>query len=155
MLVLCLVLQVQADTLLGRVVSVADGDTITVLDDTNTQHKIRLTGIDAPEKRQAFGNIAKQSLADMVAGQSVAVEWVKADKYGRKLGKVLLAGLDCNLVQVKRGLAWHYKQYQREQSPLDQQIYSAAEIEARQVKAGLWRDADPVPPWEFRHKDKP
>jgi len=154
-LVLCLVLQVQADTLLGRVVSVADGDTITVLDDTNTQHKIRLTGIDAPEKRQAFGNVSKQSLADMVAGQSVAVEWVKADRYGRKLGKVLLAGLDCNLVQVKRGLAWHYKQYQREQSPTDQQIYSAAEIEARQVQAGLWRDAAPVPPWEFRHKAKP
>ena len=154
-LALCLVLQVQADTLLGKVINVADGDTITVLDNTNTQHKIRLTGIDAPEKRQAFGNVSKQSLADMVAGQSVAVEWVKADRYGRKLGKVLLAGLDCNLVQVKRGLAWHYKQYQREQSPADQQIYSAAEIEARQGQAGLWRDAAPVPPWEFRHKVTP
>jgi len=84
-LVLCLVLQVQADTLLGRVVSVADGDTITVLDDTNTQHKIRLTGIDAPEKRQAFGNVSKQSLADMVAGQSVVVEWVKADRHARPI----------------------------------------------------------------------
>jgi len=154
-LALCLVLQVQADTLLGKVINVADGDTITILDNTNTQHKIRLTGIDAPEKRQAFGNVSKQSLADMVAGQSVAVEWVKADKYGRKLGKVLLAGLDCNLVQVKRGLAWHYKQYQREQSPTDQQSYAAAEIEARAAKLGLWRDADPVPPWEFRHKGKP
>lgn len=106
----------QADTLLGKVIDVADGDTITVLDDTNTQHKIRLTGIDAPEKRQAFGNVSTQSLVEQVAGQSVAVEWVKVDKYGRKLGKVLLAGLDCNLEQVKRGLAWHYKQYQREQS---------------------------------------
>ena len=77
MLALCLVLQVQADTLLGKVINVADGDSITVLDDTNTQHKIRLTGIDAPEKRQAFGNVFKQSLADMVAGQSVTVEWVK------------------------------------------------------------------------------
>jgi len=151
-LALCLVLQVQADTLLGKVVSVADGDTITVLDDTNTQHKIRLAGIDAPEKRQAFGNVSKQSLADMVAGQSVAVEWGKADRYGRKVGKVLLGGLDCNLVQVNRGLAWHYKQYQREQSPTDQQIYSMAEVAARQVQAGLWRDAEPMPPWEFRHK---
>jgi len=155
MLVLCLVFQVQADTLLGKVINVADGDTITILDDTNTQHKIRLTGIDAPEKRQAFGNVSKQSLADMVAGQSVAVEWVKADKYGRKLGKVLLAGLDCNLVQIKRGLAWHYKQYQREQSPTDQKSYAAAEIEARAAKLGLWRDADPVPPWEFRHQVAP
>ena len=155
MLALCLVFQVQADTLLGKVINVADGDTITVLDDTHTQHKIRLTGIDAPEKRQAFGNVSKQSLVEQVAGQSVAVEWVKVDKYGRKVGKVLLAGLDCNLVQIKRGLAWHYKQYQREQSPTDQQSYAAAEIEARQVQAGLWRDADPVPPWEFRHKGKP
>ena len=71
----------------------------------------------------------------------------KADRYGRKVGKVLLAGLDCNLVQVKRGLVWHYKQYQREQSPADQQSYAAAEIEARQVQAGLWRDAAPVLPW--------
>ena len=155
MLALCLVFQVQADTLLGKVINVADGDTITVLDDTHTQHKIRLTGIDAPEKRQAFGNVSKQSLVEQVAGQSVAVEWVKVDKYGRKVGKVLLAGLDCNLEQVKRGLAWHYKQYQREQSPTDQQSYAAAEIEARAAKLGLWRDADPVPPWEFRHKGKP
>jgi len=155
MLALCLVFQVQADTLLGKVIHVADGDTITVLDDTHTQHKIRLTGIDAPEKRQAFGNVSKQSLADMVAGKPVAVEWVKVDKYGRKLGKVLLAGQDCNLEQVKRGLAWHYKQYQREQLSNDQQIYAAAEIEARAAKLGLWRDADPMPPWEFRHNKKP
>ena len=84
----------------------------------------------------------------------MAVEWVKVDRYGRKIGKVLLAGLDCNLVQVKRGLAWHYKQYQREQSPTDQQSYAAAEIEAREEKLGLWRDAEPVPPLEFRHKGK-
>ena len=64
----------------------------------------------------------------------MAVEWVKVDKYGRKVGKVLLAGLDCNLVQVKRGLAWHYKQYQREQSPTDQQSYAPVEIEARQFR---------------------
>lgn len=81
---------------------------------THTRHKIRLTGIDAPEKLQGFGNVSKQSLVEQVAGQFVAVEWVKVDKYGRKLGKVLLAGQDANLVQIKRGLAWlglawHYK----------------------------------------------
>ena len=97
---LCLVLQVQADTLLGKVIHVADGDTITVLDDTNIQHKIRLAGIDAPQKRQAFGNVSKQSLSEMVAGQFGAVEWVKVNKYGRKVGKILLSGL-----------AWHYEQY--------------------------------------------
>jgi endonuclease YncB( thermonuclease family) len=150
MMVLCLVLQVQADTLLGRVVSVADGDTITILDDTHTQHKVRLTGIDAPEQRQGFGNASKERLAEQVAGQSVAVEWAKVDRYGRKVGKVLLAGLDCNLEQVKRGMAWHYKQYEREQSPADRLSYATAEIEAREAKLGLWLDVDPVPPWEFR-----
>ena len=71
------------------------------------------------------------------------------------LGKVLPAGLDCNLVQLKRGLAWHYKQYQREQLPTDQQSYAAAEIEARAAKLGLWQDADPITLWEFRHKRNP
>ena len=138
---LLLALKANADTLLGKIIHVQDGDTITVLDDTNTQHKIRLSGIDAPEKRQAFGNVSKQSRADRVAGQSLAVEWVKVDKYRRKIGKVLLAGVDANLVQIKRGLAWHYKQYQREQSPTDQQSYAAAEIEARSAQMGLWRAA--------------
>lgn len=150
MMVLCLMLQAHADTLQGKVINVADGDTITVLDDAHTQHKIRLAGIDAPEKRQAFGNASKERLAEQVAGQSVAVEWAKVDRYGRKVGKVLLAGLDCNLEQVKRGMAWHYKQYEREQSPADRLSYAAAEIEAREAKLGLWRDADPMPPWEFR-----
>ena len=84
MLALCLTLQAHADTLLGKVINVADGDTITVLDDTHTQHKIRLTGIDAPEKRQAFGNVSKQSLVEQVAGQSVAVEWVKVESTGAR-----------------------------------------------------------------------
>ena len=89
---------------------------------------------------------------EQVANQSVAVEWIKVDRYGRKVGKVLLAGLDCNLEQIKHGLAWHYKQYQREQLPTDQKSYAAAEIEARAAKLGLWRDVEPVPPWKWRKK---
>jgi endonuclease YncB( thermonuclease family) len=85
---------------------------------------------------KAFGNVSKESLAEQVAGQSVAVEWDKVDRYGRKVGKVLLAGLDSNLVQVKRGLAWHYKQYQREQSPTDRQSYAAAEARGQSGEAG-------------------
>lgn len=130
----------------------ADGDTITVLDETHTQHKIRLTGIDASEKRQVFGNVSKQSLVDMVAGKSVAVEWIKTDRVRAQAGQGAAGRSGCHLVQIKRGLAWHYKQYQREQSPTDQQSYAAAEIEARAAKLGLWRDADSMPPWEFRHK---
>ncbi len=154
-LVLCLVLQAQAETLLGKVIHVQDGDSITVLDETHTQHKIRLSGIDAPERRQAFGNVSEESRAEQVAGQSVAVEWDKVDRYGREVGKVLLAGMDSNLVQIKRGLAWHYKQYEREQSPADRQSYAEAEVEARAAKLGLWRDAAPLPPWHFRRNGKP
>ena len=149
--VLLLALQADADTLKGKVISVADGDTITVLDDTRTEHKIRLAGIDAPEKGQAFGQVSKQSMVKLVAGQTVAVDWSKSDKYGRKVGKVLLNGQDINLEQIHRGLAWHYKQYQREQSPADRQTYAATEDAARAAQVGLWRDAATVAPWEFRH----
>ena len=83
-----------AGTIQGKVVGVADGDTITVLDATNTQHKIRLQGIDAPEKAQPFGQKSKQSLSQMVQSKQVTVEYQKKDKYGRTLGKVLHNGTD-------------------------------------------------------------
>ena len=149
--VLLLTLHAHADTLFGKVIHVADGDTITVLDDAHAQHRIRLAGIDAPEKRQAFGQVSKQSLVDQVAGQSVMVDWSKSDKYLRKVGKVLLNGQDINLEQIQRGLAWHYKEYQREQSPADRQAYAAAEDVARAAHIGLWRDVAPQAPWDFRY----
>jgi len=151
--VLLVALQAQADTLVGRVVHVADGDTITVLDKTHTQHKIRMVGIDAPESKQDFGQVSKQSLADQVAGQAVTVEWDKTDRYGRKLGKVLLAGKDINLQQIQRGMAWHYKAYELEQSPADRKAYAGAESQAKAAKAGLWREAAEAP-WEFRRRTK-
>lgn len=148
---LALACSVNADTITGQVVGVADGDTITVLDTDNVQHKIRLAGIDAPEKKQAFGNRSKESLSDMVFDKAVNVETNKRDRYGREIGKVLVNGRDVNLVQVERGMAWFYRQYQREQSPNDRKFYEAAEDAAKAGRRGLWRDADPVPPWEFRH----
>jgi len=145
-----------AETITGHVVGVADGDTITVLDADKVQHKIRLAGIDAPEKKQAFGNRSKESLSALAFDKTVNVETDKQDRYGRQVGKVLVNGQDVNLVQVERGMAWFYRQYQREQSPNDRRLYEAAEDAARADKRGLWRDADPMPPWEFRHnKIKP
>jgi endonuclease YncB( thermonuclease family) len=143
-----------AATITGRVVGVADGDTVTVLDDSNTQHKIRLAGIDAPEKKQAFGQRSKQSLSDLVFNKQVTVETDKKDKYRREVGKILLTGQDVNLEQVTRGFAWHYKQYEQEQSPNDRKLYDFAEKEARAARRGLWADADPLPPWDFRHQGK-
>ena len=140
-----------AGTIDGRVVSVADGDTVTVLDADKIQHKIRLSGIDAPEKAQAFGNRSKESLSDLVFSKAVTVVTEKKDRDGRDVGKVFVDGLDANLQQVQRGFAWHYKAYEREQSGSDRNAYADAENEARAARRGLWVDAVPVPPWDFRH----
>jgi len=111
----------QAATIQGKVVSVSDGDTIKVLDATNTQHKIRLQGIDAPEKTQPFGQKSK-----------------------------ILNGTDVCLEQIKLGMAWHYKQYKSDQPKEDRETYAQAELEARTKTVGIWTDKNPTPPWEFR-----
>ena len=139
-----------AGTLAGKVVGIADGDTLTVLDAQRTQHKIRLAGIDAPEKKQAFGNRSKEHLSSLVFGRHVMVEAAKQDRYGRTIGKVIIDGKDANLAMVVAGLAWHYKQYRREQSPTDRLLYAGAEQEARSARRGLWRDPSPVAPWDHR-----
>jgi endonuclease YncB( thermonuclease family) len=143
-----------AQTITGKVVRVADGDTVTVLDASNTQHRIRLSGIDAPEKNQAFGNRSKESLSALLAGKTVTVETNKLDKYGRSLGKVMVDGTDANLEQIKLGMAWHYKAYMRDQPAIDRKIYAEAEVEAKAAKRGLWSDAAPIAPWEFRQQQR-
>ena len=80
----------------------------------------------------------------------VAVEWAKRDRYGRIVGKVMVEELDAGLAQITSGFAWHYKQYEKEQSPVDRARYASAEVEARAQRAGLWQDKNPIPPWEFR-----
>lgn len=142
----------QAAILNGRVVSIADGDTITVLDSNNEQFKIRLMGIDAPEKKQPFGQRSKQHLSALVFGKTVDVEWFKKDRYRRTLGKILFNGRDVNQEQIKAGMAWHYKKYQKDQPPEDRQSYADSETNAQQRRVGLWGDAYPVAPWDFRHK---
>lgn len=140
-----------AETLTGYVVGVSDGDTITVLDSSRQQHKIRLAGIDAPEKAQAFGDHSKQNLAALTFNKNVTVEWSKLDRYGRTVGKVMVNGIDANLAQIKAGMAWWYEKYRKEQSSVDQQTYAQAEQQARLQRVGMWKDKDQIPPWEFRH----
>lgn len=130
----------------------SDGDTVTVLDATHRQHKVRLAGIDAPERRQPFGDRSRQALAAMVFRQQVAVEWHKTDRYGRLVGVVRISGRDVGLEQVKSGLAWHYKEYRSEQTKADRILYDQAEEQARAARRGLWRDALPEAPWEFRRR---
>jgi endonuclease YncB( thermonuclease family) len=149
----CLIfsLPVAADTITGKVVGIADGDTVTVLDASKIEYKIRLAGIDAPEKAQAFGNRSKEHLSGLVYGKSVTVDWNKKDAYGRTVGKILVAGTDANLAQIQAGMAWHYKKYQNEQSSSDRASYSQAEDSARTHRTGLWADPNPIPPSDFRH----
>jgi endonuclease YncB( thermonuclease family) len=134
-----------AATLTGRVVGVHDGDTIKVLDANRQQHKIRLAGIDAPESRQAFGTRSRQNLSSLVFGKNVAVEWKKRERYKRIVGKVLVDGHDMNLEQVRAGMAWWYRQYAKEQTLADRQLYELAENDARAARRGLWADPQPVP----------
>lgn len=148
----CLQFSAYGEVLKGKVVGVSDGDTITILDSAKEQHKIRLTGIDAPEKAQAFGQASKKVLSELVFNKEVEVLWVKHDRYQRILGKVLLNDKDICLEQVKRGMAWHYKKYQHEQSPEDRTKYSDAEKKARDAKVGLWIDPAPMEPEQFRHR---
>lgn len=147
---LCAAQGAHADTLSGKVVAVLDGDTITVLRERE-QTRVRIAGIDAPEKKQAFGQRSKQSMSDCAFGKDVVVEWKKLDRYGRTIGKVVADGVDCGLRQVELGMAWHYKAYAKDQSREDREAYAGAEDRAKAERRGLWVDADPTPPWEYRH----
>jgi endonuclease YncB( thermonuclease family) len=109
-------------------------------------------GIDAPEKKQAYGQRSKESLSELVYMKDVDVFWLKHDRYGRTIGKVSFDGNDMCLEQIKRGMAWHYKQYEREQSDNDRSLYSQSESVARALKIGLWHDEAPIEPSSFRQK---
>ena len=149
--ILCLAINCTADTIEGRVVGVMDGDSISIFDEKNhKQFRIRLSGIDAPEKKQEFGQRSKESLSSLVFGKPVTVETSKQDLYGRRI-KVLVNGQDANQEQIRRGMAWHYKAYRRSQPLIDRAGYADAENSARAARRGLWVDAAPVPPWEYRH----
>jgi endonuclease YncB( thermonuclease family) len=137
-----------AETITGNVVSVYDGDTVTILDGT-TQIKVRLEGIDTPETKQPFGTRAKQALSEMVFGKQVRVEWQEKDRYGRTLGHIHFDGKWINLEMVNQGVAWHYKQYSK-----DQQL-AEAETAARKAKLGLWSAPKPVAPRDWRKEIRP
>jgi endonuclease YncB( thermonuclease family) len=134
----------------GTVVGVADGDTLTLLDASKATHRIRLDGIDAPERRQAYGQRARQSLAALTHGREAVADCPKTDRYGRAVCRVTVNGVDVGLEQVRRGLAWHYVRYAHEQ-PLETRLaYSRAEQRARSERSGLWSSPSPVPPWDYR-----
>jgi endonuclease YncB( thermonuclease family) len=132
------------DAITGKVVAIADGDTLTVLDDAKVQHWIWLAGIDAPERKQAFGTKAREALAAKVFGKAVRVELIDTDRNKRKVGRLYLGDRFINLELVQDGFAWRYP-------PGDKAgEFIAAQRDAREHRRGLWADADPEAPWEFR-----
>ena len=134
----------------GTIVGVADGDTLTLLDANKTQHRIRIDGIDAPERTQPYGERAKQSLAALAHGRAASLDCPKIDRYGRAVCRVYIDGIDVGLEQIRRGLAWHYVRYAHEQRETDRNAYAAAERHARSAQSGLWSFHDPIPPWNYR-----
>ncbi|MDF9391705.1 MULTISPECIES: thermonuclease family protein [Methylococcus] len=143
----CLLLEAEAGpSLSGRVAAVLDGDSITVVDAGQREVQVRLAQIDAPEYGQADWQASKRSLSELLQGSSVTVERVDADHYGRIVGRVWKEGIDVGLEQVRRGMAWVYRQYATDPAYFD------AEEQARQEKRGLWSQPHPFPPWRFRHR---
>ena len=140
-----------AQILNGRAVGITDGDTFTLLINDNEQVKIRIDGIDAPEKKQDFGNRAKEYLSGMIWGQELTVNVTKKDRYGRSIGKVSTPTIkDVGLEMIKAGLAWQYRDYNKDES------YAKAERLAREKKKGLWIYKNPTRPQDFRkdHRNK-
>jgi endonuclease YncB( thermonuclease family) len=137
----------EAQQLVGKVIGVKDGDTIEVLIDGKPM-KIRLFGIDCPEKKQAYGTKAKDFTASLSFGKTVSIQSKGTDKYRRMLGFVFLPdGRNLNHELVKAGYAWRYK-YNKNN------LLLMLEAQARNKRLGLWADAKPIPPWEFRHPKK-
>lgn len=137
---------VAAALVVGLVVAVADGDTLTVLNEDFQQVKVRLAEIDAPEKRQPFGNRARQSLGELCHEKRAEVRVVDVDRYKRIVGRVTCAGVDANATQVRRGMAWVYDRYAQ-----DRTLYQLQE-EARSAGRGLWADRNPIAPWDWRRR---
>lgn len=149
----------RAETLQGKVIAVTDGDTIKVLDIGMKTHVVRMLGIDAPEKKQPFGQQSRQHLAGLVFGQTVKIEWRLKDRDDRLLAKVLANSpscpscgmtLDVNLAQVTTGHAWWYHHFAKNQTAQDRALYEQSEESARGIPIGLWSGENPIPPWEWR-----
>lgn len=129
----------------GKAIKITDGDTLTLLL-IKTQYKIRLAQIDTPEKRQPYGNKAKQALSDMVLGKHIKVKIETIDRYGRYVADIYIDGKHINTELVRVGAAWVYKKYVKDKRLFD------IEQQAREDKVGLWGlpEADRVPPWKWR-----
>lgn len=140
-----LLLSISAHAQCGKVVNVADGDTFTLLTDNNRQVKIRLHGVDAPEKGQPYGMAAKEFLSSKISGKAICIDSMTRDRYGRTIALVIVKHDTINIDLIKNGYAWHYKKY--DNNP----YWAKHEDDARYFKKGLWEESATAP-WEYRKK---
>jgi endonuclease YncB( thermonuclease family) len=143
-----------AGTLIGSVIGITDGDTLTLLVDRQA-YKVRIASIDAPEKRQAWGEKSKSNLRRLAFNHEAVAECPKVDRWGRQICKVTVNTVDIGLEQIKHGMAWWYRKYAKEQSADGQSAYESSELMAKMRRLGLWADTNPVPPWDFRNGNRP
>jgi len=141
----------------AKVQRVVDGDTVHVEDEAGKKFKVRLTGIDAPEKNQPYGLASTYHLRELLLKKIVLLKSqpkkgkpYSVDRYKRVLAKIVLDGRDINLSQILSGYAWHFKRYQKQQSPKDRESYSQAELHAKKNNLGLWGEKKPIAPWKWR-----
>lgn len=156
---LVVALPAAAETIVCRVVGISDGDTLTCLTAEKAQERIRLRGIDAPERKQPFGARSKQALSDLTFGKTATVYWTQRDRWGRIIGAIWVEPADCigcgptldaGRAQIASGMAWWFKRYAKQQ-PLEERLsYEFEEKEARARRIGLWLDPQPIPPWDWR-----
>jgi len=130
-----------------RVIGIKDGDTVVLLTERKVEITVRLSEIDAPERKQAFGTVSRTYLSNLIFGKEVKLEILGKDRYGRTLGFIYTRnGTNVNVEMVKNGMAWQYLKYSKSA------VLRRAQIEAKSQKLGLWRDPFPIPPWEFRRR---
>jgi endonuclease YncB( thermonuclease family) len=145
-------LNARAEVLEGRVVAVTDGNTLTLLDGSRHQHKIRLAGIDAPELSQPYGSRSRLRLSNLAFGRDARADCDNVDRFGRNVCTVYVHGRDVARAQLEAGLAWCSRKYVNEQLSRDATKYEMAQDRAAADRVGLWKDENPVPPWEWRRE---
>lgn len=146
-LLLTLSCPLQAQVLVGKVIKIIDGDTITILDSSNKQHKIRLYGIDTPEKKQAYGKAAKKHTSRLSYRKKAVVTIYDTDRFKRPVGVVKVGSVNVNESLIRAGYAWQYRKYCKAKFC---KSWLQFEERAKASNLGLWRNNDPVPPWEWR-----
>lgn len=138
----------------GYATNLSDGDTFSLVLSDHTHHRIRPAGADAPERGQPYWRASRAYLAKQLDAHTVEAHCYKKDRDGRDVCRVFLGSRDVALDLVRQGYAWHFKRFASEQSDIERFDYERAQNEARSERRGLWQDANPEPPWEYRAKKR-